>query len=45
MGKGCCVRRSLLRSYVNGFNKHRIHDTLGYMTSVHYKAAALKKVV
>ncbi|MBD8501132.1 IS3 family transposase, partial [Paenibacillus arenosi] len=31
--------------YVNWFNKHRVHGTLGYMTPVQYKAEALKKVV
>ncbi|WP_141097584.1 IS3 family transposase, partial [Paenibacillus aquistagni] len=34
-----------LYDYVNGFNKHRVHGTLGYMTPVQYKAEALKKVV
>ena len=34
-----------LYDYVNWFNKHRIHGTLGYMTPIQYKAASLKKVV
>jgi transposase InsO family protein len=34
-----------LYDYVNWFNKHRIHGTLGYMTPVQYRHAALKKVV
>nr|WP_138224600.1 IS3 family transposase [Paenibacillus algicola] len=34
-----------LYDYVNWFNKHRVHGSLGYMTPVQYKAAALKKVV
>lgn len=34
-----------LYDYVNWFNKHRIHGTLGYMTPVQYKAAALNKVI
>ncbi|WP_255679172.1 IS3 family transposase [Brevibacillus sp. HD3.3A] len=34
-----------LYDYVNGFNKHRIHGTLGYMTPVQYRQEALKKVV
>ncbi|WP_141694956.1 IS3 family transposase, partial [Paenibacillus kribbensis] len=31
--------------YVNWYNKHRIHGTLGYMTPIHYRKLALKKVV
>ncbi|MBD8500717.1 IS3 family transposase, partial [Paenibacillus arenosi] len=31
--------------YVNWYNKHRIHGTLGYMSPVNYKRKALKKVV
>lgn len=31
--------------YVNWFNKHRIHGSLGYMTPVQYRQAALKKAV
>ena len=27
-----------LYDYVNGFNKHRIHGTLGYMTPVQYES-------
>lgn len=34
-----------LYDYVNWFNKHRIHGTLGYMTPVQYRYSALKKVV
>lgn len=34
-----------LYDYVNWFNKHRIHGTLGYLTPVQYRDAALKKVV
>ncbi|WP_444939609.1 IS3 family transposase [Paenibacillus kribbensis] len=34
-----------LFDYVNGYNKHRIHGTLGNMTSVHYRNEALKKAV
>ncbi|MDT9725406.1 hypothetical protein DUZ99_10530 [Xylanibacillus composti] len=34
-----------LYDYVNWFNKHRIHGSLGYMTPVQYHQAALKKVV
>ena len=34
-----------LYDYVNWFNKHRIHGTLGYMTPVQYRDATLKKVV
>ncbi|NGM84180.1 IS3 family transposase [Paenibacillus sp. 7124] len=34
-----------LSDYVNWFNKHRIHGTLGYMTPIQYRHAALKKVV
>ncbi len=34
-----------LFDYVNWYNKHRIHGTLGYMTPIHYRKLALKKVV
>ncbi|WP_083837606.1 IS3 family transposase [Paenibacillus sp. Aloe-11] len=34
-----------LYDYVNWFNQHRIHGTLGYMTSIQYRHAALEKVV
>ncbi|MFD2114259.1 IS3 family transposase [Paenibacillus yanchengensis] len=34
-----------LDDYVNWFNKHRIHGTLGYMTPIQYHLEALKKVV
>ncbi|MGG3506572.1 IS3 family transposase [Paenibacillus lautus] len=34
-----------LNDYVNWFNKHRIHGTLGYMTPVQYRYEALKNVV
>ncbi|MFD2672959.1 IS3 family transposase [Marinicrinis sediminis] len=34
-----------LCGYVNWFNKYRIHGTLGYMTPVQYRQAALKKIV
>ena len=34
-----------LYDYVNWFNKHRIHGSLGYMTPVQYRQVALKKAV
>jgi len=34
-----------LYDYVNWFNHHRIHGTLGYLTSVQYREQALKNVV
>lgn len=34
-----------LYDYVNWFNKHRIHGTLGYMTPVQYRQEALIKAV
>ncbi len=34
-----------LYDYVNWFNKHRIHGTLGYLTPVQYRQEALKKAV
>ncbi len=34
-----------LYDYVNWFNTHRIHGTLGYMTPIQYRHTALKKVV
>ncbi len=34
-----------LYDYVNWFNGHRIHGTLGYLTPVQYRVAASKKVV
>lgn len=34
-----------LYDYVNWFNKHRIHGTLGYMTPIQYRQEALNKVV
>lgn len=34
-----------LYDYVNWFNKHRIHGTLGYLTPVQFRHKALKKVV
>lgn len=34
-----------LYDYVNWFNKHRIHGTLGYLTPVQFRHQALKKVV
>jgi transposase InsO family protein len=34
-----------LYDYVNWFNNHRIHGTLGYMTPVQYRQEALKKAV
>ncbi|WP_432776544.1 IS3 family transposase [Brevibacillus gelatini] len=34
-----------LSDYVNWFNKHRIHGTLGYMTPVQYRQEALIKIV
>lgn len=33
-----------LYDYVNWFNKHRIHETLDYMTPVQYRQEALKKL-
>lgn len=34
-----------LSDYVNWFNKHRIHSSLGYLTPKEYKITNLKKVV
>lgn len=34
-----------LYDYVNWFNNHRIHGTLGYMAPVQYRQEALKKAV
>ena len=34
-----------LYDYVNWFNKHRVHGTLGYLTPIKYRQQALKKVV
>ncbi len=34
-----------LYDYVNWFNKHRIHGTLGYLTPIQYRLTALKKAV
>lgn len=34
-----------LNDYVNWYNKHRIHGTLGYMSPVNYRRLALKKIV
>ena len=34
-----------LFDYVNWFNKHRVHGTLGYLTPIQYRQKALKKVV
>ena len=34
-----------LYDYVNWFNNHRIHGTLGYLTTVQYPLTTLKKVV
>jgi len=34
-----------LSDYVNWFNNHRIHSSLGYLTPYHYKKNTLKKVV
>ncbi len=33
-----------LYDYVNWFNNHRIHGTLGYLTPVQFRNQALKKV-
>ncbi|WP_440109419.1 IS3 family transposase [Paenibacillus sp. QZ-Y1] len=33
-----------LFNYINWYNKHCIHGTVGYMPSVLYRNAALKKV-
>ena len=34
-----------LADYVNWFNCHRIHSSLGYLTPVEYRRNNLKKVV
>lgn len=34
-----------LAYYVNWFNNHRIHSSLGYLTPVKYRMITLKKVV
>ncbi len=34
-----------LADYVNWFNNHRIHSSLGYLTPFQYKSNHLKKVV
>ncbi|MDF9842552.1 MULTISPECIES: IS3 family transposase [unclassified Paenibacillus] len=34
-----------LYDYINWFNKHRIHGTLGCLTPIKYHQEALKKVV
>ena len=34
-----------LYDYVNWFNKHRIHGTLGYLTPVQFRQMDLKKAV
>ena len=34
-----------LSDYVNWYNRHRIHGTLGYMSPVDYRRSALKKAV
>jgi len=34
-----------LFDYINWFNKHRIHGSLGYMMPIQYRQTALKKVV
>jgi putative transposase len=34
-----------LEDYVNWFNNHRIHSSLGYLTSYQYKLNHLEKVV
>lgn len=34
-----------LYDYVNGFNYHRIHGTLSYLTPVQYRQQALKNVI
>lgn len=34
-----------LADYVNWFNNHRIHSSLGYLTPVEYRMNNLKKVV
>ncbi|WP_195932390.1 IS3 family transposase, partial [Turicibacter sanguinis] len=31
--------------YVNWYNNHRIHSSLGYLSSVEYRQNTLKKVV
>ncbi len=40
-----CHLQLELYDYINWFNKHRIHGSLGYMTPVQYRQAALKKAV
>lgn len=39
------VRVGLKWNYVNWYNKHRIHFSLGYQTQVQFKENNLKKVV
>ena len=34
-----------LSNYVNWFNNHRIHSSLGYLTPYQYKNNTLKKIV
>ncbi|HKM35757.1 MAG TPA: IS3 family transposase, partial [Lachnospiraceae bacterium] len=34
-----------LADYVNWFNNHRIHSSLGYLTPVKYRMNTLKKIV
>ena len=34
-----------LADYVNWFNNHRLHSSLGYLTPVEYRENNLKKVV
>ncbi len=33
-----------IHDYVNWYNKHRIHGTLGYMSPVDYRKMALEKL-
>ncbi|MFR2578479.1 MAG: IS3 family transposase [Mediterraneibacter gnavus] len=36
---------SFIPDYVNWFNNHRLHSSLGYLTPVEYRENNLKKVV
>jgi transposase InsO family protein len=37
--------KTQLDDYVNWFNNHRIHSSLGYLSPSQYKSNALKKTV
>ncbi|MCY9750239.1 IS3 family transposase, partial [Paenibacillus larvae] len=34
-----------LNDYINWYNRHRIHGTLGYMSPINYRRLSLKKAV